>query len=591
MPSIVSEAQKQSAKETSDLRYDVDEKPPHLLSGVLGFQIVVLILTGIVLVPVIVLKAAGQSAELMTWAVFAALFVSGLTTVLQARPIGPFGAGYVLFMGTSGAFIAVSTMAVTKGGLPLLATLVVASSFAQFLFSARLSLLRRIITPTVGGTVVMLIAVAVFPICFDMLNRVPANTEASSLATPATAGVTFGIILVASLLGKGSLRLWAPLFGVFIGCAVAGFYGIIDLTQVRESAWIGLPNASWPGPDLSFGSEFFALLPGFLLVTLVGAIETFGDGIAIQRVSQRKRRPVDFKVVQGAVNADGVGNLLSGLLCTLPNTTYSTSISVVDLTGVAARRVGIYGGVIMMVLAFLPKVSALIQAVPDAVAGAYILILIVLLFAHGLRLVFEDGFSYENGLIVCLSFWLGMAFQGKLVFPEQMPEWMHTILDNGMTSGGLVALALTGLVSLKSRGRKRVAVSSQVESLPKVQAFLENIVGSAGWERSARERLQLAAEEAFVYLVEKEKEAARETPLEIHLTAQEVKGDIELEFATGPGAENIEQRISELPGLAESTPGEDVGLRILRHMVKRLRHEQFHDRCYLLLVMDNRPGA
>ena len=69
-----------------------------------------------------------------------------------------------------------------------------------------------------------------------------------------------------------------------------------------------------------------------------------GDGMAIQELSNRQRIATDYKLVQGAVNADGLGNMVSGLMGTLPNTTYSTSISVVDLTGVAARRVGLYGG-------------------------------------------------------------------------------------------------------------------------------------------------------------------------------------------------------------------------------------------------------
>ena len=60
-------------------------------------------------------------------------------------------------MGTSGAFIGVSAAAVAAGGLPLLATLVAVSSLVQFFFSARLSFFRRLITPTVGGTVIMLI--------------------------------------------------------------------------------------------------------------------------------------------------------------------------------------------------------------------------------------------------------------------------------------------------------------------------------------------------------------------------------------------------------------------------------------------------
>ena len=55
----------------------------------------------------------------------------------------------------SGAFIGESTAAVVASGLPLPATLVVASSLVQLLFSARLSFFRRLITPTVGGTVIM----------------------------------------------------------------------------------------------------------------------------------------------------------------------------------------------------------------------------------------------------------------------------------------------------------------------------------------------------------------------------------------------------------------------------------------------------
>ena len=74
-----------------------------------------------------------------------------------------------------------------------------------------------------------------------------------------------------------------------------------------------------------------------MVVTLVGAIETVGDGVAIQRVSQHNPRATDFRVVQGALNADGVGNLLSGLAGTVPNTTYSSSIALAEVTGIAAR--------------------------------------------------------------------------------------------------------------------------------------------------------------------------------------------------------------------------------------------------------------
>ena len=86
---------------------------------------------------------------------------------------------------------------------------------------------------------------------------------------------------------KGALRLWAPVIGVAAGSVVAGTYGLYDTALVVEAEWIGLPAGDWPGLDLNFGPVFWSLLPAFVFVTLVGAIETVGDAIAIQHVSWR----------------------------------------------------------------------------------------------------------------------------------------------------------------------------------------------------------------------------------------------------------------------------------------------------------------
>lgn len=110
-------------------------------------------------------------------------------------------------------------------------------------------------------------------------------------------------------------------------------------------------------------------LPAFVVATVVGAVETLGDGIAVQRVARRTPRATDFRIVQGAINADGVGDLLSGLMGTMPNKTYSTSIALTAVTGVAARRVGVFVGGAFVVVAFCPKVTALLIAIPGSVAG------------------------------------------------------------------------------------------------------------------------------------------------------------------------------------------------------------------------------
>ena len=236
------------------VRYQPDESPSKALAFGLGLQLAVLTIAGVVLTPVIVIRAAGGDEVFLSWAVFAAVAVSGVTTVLQAVRVGRVGAGYVLMMGTSGAFIAVCVAAIADGGPAMLATLVVISSFFQFALSARLSLLRRILTPTVAGTVIMLIAVTVMPIVFDMLMQVPA--AAPPFAAPVCALATALVVVGIALRAKGALRLWAPVIGVVTGSVVAAFYGLYDVGRIADAAWVGLPEAGWPGFDLDFGPVF-----------------------------------------------------------------------------------------------------------------------------------------------------------------------------------------------------------------------------------------------------------------------------------------------------------------------------------------------
>ena len=567
------------------LRYAVDETPSEGLTIGLSVQVVTLVLTGIILVPIIVLNAAGHP-EGVEWAVFAALAVSGLSTILQARPMGPVGAGYALYMGTSGAFIGVSTAAVAVGGLPLLATLVAASALVQFFFSARLSLFRRLVTPTVGGTVIMLIAVNLFPITTDMLTAVPAGFDPDSLGAPLAAFAAFAAITLVSLYARGATRLWAPLIGILVGTAVAAATGMLDWTPLLNAAWFGLPRSGWPGLDLAFDTRFLGLLVPFIIVTIIGAIETYGDAIAIQRVSHRTPVPVDFKVVQRALNADGVGNLLSGLSGTVPNTTYASSISIADLTGVAARRVALYAGTIIVLAAFVPKIAAVLQVVPSPVAGAYIFIFLVLLFRQGLRLVTAGGFDYEKGLIVCISFWVGLGFQYGAIFPDHLPEWSRGVLDNGMAAGGIVAMILMLLVSLKERGQHEVLEPS-VRSLAKLRAVLDLAAERAGWDDIATKRLELAGEEAFQYLLERQAESK---PHRIRAAVRPLDDVLQIELVSGPDSANLEARLDGLDqDDEEQAVVRDVGPRILRHVAQEVRHEQFYDLDVLTVTVDTRP--
>ncbi len=536
-----------------------------------------------VLTVAIVSRAGGASEAYLTWGVFAAAAISGITTTLQAIRVGRIGAGYILMMGTSGSFIAVCITALVEGGPPLMATLIIISSLFQFLLSTRLSLLRRILTPVVSGTVIMLISVTVLPIAFDMLEDVPEGVPISGalIAVATTVLVTIGIALMSS-----SLRLWAPVIGITAGSLVSAYFGFYDSTRVAAAPWVGIPEGRWPGIDLEFGTAFWGLLPAFMFVTLVGAVKTIGDSVAIQRVSWRRRRAVDYRAVQGAVAANGLGNLLSGLLGTVPNTTYSASIAVTEMTGVAARTVGVVVGAAFIAAAFLPKFLAVVLAIPNPVAGGFIIVLLSLLFVIGMKLVIQDGIDYRKGLVVGVSFWIGVGFQNDVIFPELVAGFAGGLLQNGMTAGGLTALLMTLFVELTSPRRYRLESDLNLSALPKIRAFLEDFASRNRWEAAMAARLVAASEETLLTLVQQDNEANKRSRLLLIAYKDEGSAMLELVAATGEG--NLQDRI-ELLGdeRAVEAPEElEVSLRLLRHFASSVHHQQYHDTDIIVLRVD-----
>ena len=557
---------------SSPIRYEVNENPPTPLAFGLALQFTFLAIAGIVVTPAIVIQAAGESASYLEYAVFASLMVCGICTFLQARPVWRIGSGYILLMGTSGAFIAVSIAALKAGGPVMLGALVLVSSFVQFALAFKLSWLRKVITPAVGGVVIMLIPVTVMPIAFDFFASVP--EEHLSFGAPFVVFLTILVGVGLGILAKGILRLWTPIIGIVIGTIVAAILGMYDPTVVKEAAWIGIPNFSSLSFDFSLDVSFFTLLPSFIFVTIIGMVETIGDSIAIQRVSKRNPQSPDYRVVQGAVGADGFGNFLSGCLAIVPNTTYSSSISVTELTGVASRRVGMFIGGIFLFAAFLPKLQALIVSLPPPVVGAYLLIVLGLLFVVGLQMVARSGLDYRTGLIVGISMWIGVGFQYRFIFPDLFTGMWGELLQNGMTVGGLTAIFLMILWRVTSSRKVKTQCDLKPEAIHELQTFLNQACTRWKLSDTTKHNIELANEETL-HILQHSRPGSEERKL--RLSVHKELSTIELEYVLALDMENIEDRLAML----QESPGEfnedDYSLRILRHISAHVEHKKYFD--------------
>ena len=548
--------------------------------------------------PVIVARESGMDESYLIWMVFASLLVVGVSTLLQVHRIGPLGGGAVLPMFTAAFSIPFCITAVEDGGPALLTTLVLVSAVIQIIVSKWLVILRRIVTPTVGGTVMMILSITLASVVFALLDRA---SEVEPTAAPLTALATMIVVAALTLRASPVWRLWGPPIGIVIGGAVAAGFGIYDVDRLIEAPWIGLPDGA-PGLSLDFGVSFWTLLPAFLFLGVIISIQANGEAISVQRVSWRDSRAVDFRQVQGALAGTGVCNLFAGLAGAVPNAINPGIVAFTQATGVASRRIGYSIGLIFIAVAFLPKVSALLSTLPGPVMAGYLIMVTGNLFVDGARTVIQSEQDRQKVVVAGVCFWIGASFQfGLFNLPDVNPV-LGALLKSGITTGGLAAIVMILYLELTNPRRMRFQSQLNVEALPQLNEFIAKFANRRGWNNAMKERLSAVAEETLLTLappdflgLDGEDEVAEQPAdtsdrrLVVIASSEGLVAD--LEFIGGGDDANMEDRLRQLQQHDTETPVEnEISLRLLRSYASSVKHQQFHD-TDIITVRVTPPGT
>ncbi len=561
-------------------RYEADENPPLLPSLGYGLQFSLIASATLLVTPVIVANAADRGGSYVTWMVFASLVVVGLSTIIQVRKLGFVGAGAVLPMFTAAFAIPFCITALVDGGPATLATLVILSAIVQIVMSRWLFILRRFVTPTVGGTVMMILSITLASVVFDLLDEATsADPEEASI----TALVTMVVAAALMLRGSALLRFWGPLAGIVVGCLVAAGLGIFDTGRIAAAGWVGVPAES-PGLALDFGVDFWVLVPAFLFLGAIISIQANGAAIAMQRVSWRDNRAVSFRQVQGAVAGAGASNLLAGLAGTVPNAINPAMVSFTQITGVAARRVGYSIGLILILVAFLPKVSAVLSSIPGPVMTGYLIMVTGALFVDGARTVIQNEQSQEKIAVAGVCFWIAASFQFELFALPDVGRVGGALLKSGITTGGLAAIVMILYLELTNPRRMRFRSQLDVDALPDLNAFITRFAQRRGWDSAMQERLGAVAEETLLTLApldlslggEEEEKPKDERQLVVLASSEGTTAD--LEFIGGGAGANLEDQIRQIQEHDSLTAvEEELSLVLLRSYAESVTHQQYHD--------------
>lgn len=523
----------------------------------------------------LVVRASDESDAYLSWVTFTVLAVTGAGMILQTLKLRQLGSGRLIVANFNVPFLAVCALALSVGGPGLLASLVVVSTLVQSVLTLRLASLRRIFTQTVSGIVVMLVAVSAMPFIISRAVTPPEGESTVLFLVPGMVALAAGVLI--SLQDKPVWRMWILTVTVVVGLIVAAPLGFYDADIVADARWVSLPPFEWPGRDLVFNADFWALLPVFVFVNLTAFMKAVGDLSVIYRASYRAQSAVDFRTVQGGLNVYGAGTLLSGLLGTLPVAApWSATAVYIAFTGVAARSVGVYLGILTIVVAFFSKFLAILVAIPSPVVSAAYIIIFSMLFIEGAKTVFTGQVDQKKATITGVAMVLGLSAGSLSALFEGTTSHL---IGNTIVIGGIAAILMTLVTELSGFRARKLQTELSQSSLAAVDEFLSQFAETHSWTEEGGNRLRLVGEEAILSLLEEEQEGPAERKRRLVATIRPDRGSAELEIVVASDDAiqgNIENRMAYLGQDQALEDEQELSVRILRHYASSVHHRKYY---------------
>jgi xanthine permease len=433
--------------------HPVDEMLPTPRLLAMGLQHVLVMYAGAVAVPLIIGRALKLSPQDVAFLISADLFACGLATLVQCIGFPGVGIRLPVMMGVTFASVGpmLSMAAAPEIGLLGIYGSVIAAGIFGILVAPFISRLLPLFPPVVTGTIIMVIGISLMRVGINwagggipMLTKTVAG-ETGLFPNPGYAqlqglGIALFVLLVILALikwGKGFLANVSVLIGIIAGAILASVLGVMHFEKVATAPWadIVLP--------FHFGMPQFYLVPiiTMCIVMIVVMIESLGMFLALGEITGKE---IDRDALTRGLRADGVGTVLGGVFNTFPYTSFSQNVGLVGITGVRSRWVTIAGGAIMIVLGLLPKMAALVEAVPLVVLGGAGLVMFGMVAATGARILTAVDFktNQRNLFVVAISVGFGLIPLVAPNFFKNLPHDLQPLLESGILLCALVAVLL-----------------------------------------------------------------------------------------------------------------------------------------------------
>lgn len=334
-----------------------------------------------------------------------------------------------VFLGSSFAFIPliIQVGELYNGDLAYAQGGIVVAGFIYLILSVLVKAvgvdkIKKFLPSHVVGPMIIVIGLNLVPVAFGMAK-----------ANFLLAGVTLSVALLINFFGKGFIKQLSILIGVVTGYALSSALGVLDVSGIRDAAYLAIPAFTLP----KFTFEAILIIAPVVLAVFmehVGDITTNGAVVGKNFIED----PGLNKTLLG----DGLATMFAGFIGGPANTTYGENTGVLAITKNYNPAILRITAVFAIILGLVGKLGATLSSIPTAVMGGISLMLFSMIAYIGVKNIKDNHVKMnpKNIIIMAAILFIGLA-------PSYVPAVALAIPVPG-TSISLTGLSLAAIVGV-----------------------------------------------------------------------------------------------------------------------------------------------
>ncbi len=408
----------------------------------LGLQHVLAMFASNVTPSIIVAGAAGFAfgGADMVFLIQMAMLFAGVATLFQTIGFGPVGARLPVMQGTSFAFVPIMIGIVKSSGMAALMGSVVVAGLFHAALGTIIGRIRHWFPPLVSGMVITTIGLYLIPVGIKYAAGGAADFQMNNPAWGDFSSWGLALVVIFVALGckfytRGLTSSAAVLIGLVAGYVVGIATGAVNFGGIGKAAWFAIPM------PFKYGIEFnMTAIIGMCLISIVSAIETVGDISGIAKGGAG--REATDKELAGGTYADGFGSAIAGVFGGLPNTSFSQNVGIVSMTGVMSRGVVTIGAIFLIICGFVPKIGAVVAAMPISVLGGGVILMFGMVVSAGINMLAGVSWSRRNMMILATSMSVGLGLQAVPKSMQHLPDTLEMLAVSGLLPVAVLAVVM-----------------------------------------------------------------------------------------------------------------------------------------------------